>query len=66
MDTGKPYLFSSGTSLTIKVFDDLDMRPREVPQAPVVTPQGCYRYSPSSIIVPHNVSFIFVILQAIL
>jgi hypothetical protein len=35
MDTGKPYLFSSGTSLTIQVFDDLDIRPREVPQAPV-------------------------------
>jgi hypothetical protein len=58
MDTGKPYLFSSGTRLTIQVFDDLDMHPREVPQAPVVTPQGCYRYSPSSIIVPHNVSSI--------
>jgi hypothetical protein len=58
MDTGKPYLFSSGTSLTIQVFDDLDIHPREVPQAPVVTPQGCYRYSPSSIIVPHNVSSI--------
>jgi hypothetical protein len=50
MDTGKPYLFSFGTSLTIQVFDDLDIHPREVPQAPVVTPQGC------SIIVPHNVS----------
>jgi hypothetical protein len=58
MDTGKPYLFSSSTSLTIQVFDDLDMHPHEVPQAPVVTPQGCYRYSPSSIIVPHNVSSI--------
>jgi hypothetical protein len=58
MHTGKPYLFSSGTSLTIQVFDDLDIRPREVPQAPVGTPQGCYRYSPSSIIVPHNVSSI--------
>jgi hypothetical protein len=34
------------------------MHPHEVPQAPVVTPQGCYRYSPSSIIVPHNVSSI--------
>jgi hypothetical protein len=53
MDTGKPYLFSFGTSLTIQVFDDLDIHPREVPQAPVVTPQGC------SIIVPHNVSSIF-------
>jgi hypothetical protein len=58
MDTGKPYLFSSGTRLNIQVFDDLDMHPREVPQAPVVTTQGCYRYSPSSIIVPHNVSSI--------
>jgi hypothetical protein len=53
MDTGKPHLFSFSTSLTIQVFDDLDIRPREVPQAPVVTPQGC------SIIVPHNVSSIF-------
>jgi hypothetical protein len=53
MDTGKPYLFSFGTSLTIQVFDDLDIHPREVPQAPVVTPQGC------SIVVPHNVSSIF-------
>jgi hypothetical protein len=44
MDTGKPYLFSSGTSLTIQVFNNLDMHPREVPQAPVVTTQGCYRY----------------------
>jgi hypothetical protein len=58
MDTGKSYSFSSGTSLTIQVFDDLDMHPREVPQAPVVAPQGCYRYSPSSTIVPHNVSSI--------
>jgi hypothetical protein len=33
MDTGKPYLFSSGTSLTIQVFDDLDIHPCEVPQA---------------------------------
>jgi hypothetical protein len=58
MDTGKAYLFSSHTSLTIQVFDDLDICPREGPQAPVGTPQGCYRYSPSSIIVPHNVSSI--------
>jgi hypothetical protein len=58
MDTGKPYLFSSSTSLTTQVFNDLDMHPCEVPQAPVVTPQGCYRYSPSSTIVPHNVSSI--------
>jgi hypothetical protein len=53
MDTGKPHLFSFSTSLTIQVFDDLDIHPREVPQAPVVTPQGC------SITVPHNVSSIF-------
>jgi hypothetical protein len=53
MDTGKPYLFSFGTSLTIQVFDDLNIHPREVPQAPVVTPQGC------SIVVPQNVSSIF-------
>jgi hypothetical protein len=58
MDTGKPYLFSSGISLAIQVFDDLVIHPRDVPQAPVVTPQGCYRYSPSSIIVPHNDSSI--------
>jgi hypothetical protein len=52
MDTGKPYLFSSGTSLTIQVFDDLDIHPREVPQAPVMTPQGCYRYSSSHSVIP--------------
>jgi hypothetical protein len=31
MDTGKPHLFSFSTSLTIQVFDDLDIHIRNLP-----------------------------------